>query len=183
MPPTRPRTRWIGTTIALVSLLLVSRAAFAHPLGNFSVNHYAKIRIEQTSVEILYLVDRAEIPTYQEMRQFGITTAPEDPADSRYLDGEQARLKQGLTLQIDGQAIDLATVSHQVVFAEGAGGLPTMKLAVVFQAKLNVRAGPHQLSYLDNNFPGRAGWKEIVVLGDRSTIVASTAPDVDRSQE
>jgi nickel/cobalt exporter len=183
MPPTRPRTRWIGTTIALVSLLLVSRAAFAHPMGNFSVNHYAKIRIEQTSVEILYLVDRAEIPTYQEMRQFGITTAPEDPADSRYLDGEQARLKQGLTLQIDGQAIDLATVSHQVVFAEGAGGLPTMKLAVVFQAKLNVRAGAHQLSYLDNNFPGRAGWKEIVVLGDRSTIVASTAPDVDRSQE
>jgi nickel/cobalt exporter len=174
-------------TIALFSLLLVSPTAFAHPMGNFSVNHYAKIRIEQTSVEILYLVDRAEIPTYQEMRQFGITTAPEDPADSHYLDGEQARLKQGLILEIDGQAVDLATVSRQVVFAAGAGGLPTMKIAVAFQAKLDVRAGAHQLSYLDNNFPGRAGWKEIVVLGDvlggRSTIVGSTAPDVDRSQE
>ena len=48
-------------------------------------------------------------------------------------------------------------------------------------------AGAHQLSYFDNNFPGRAGWKEIVVLGDvlggRSTIVGSSAPDVDRSQE
>ena len=187
MFPTKRSARWIGTIIALFSLLLASRTAFAHPMGNFSVNHYAKIRIEQTSVEVLYLVDRAEIPTYQEMRQFGFTTQPEDPADSRYLDEEQTRLKQGLILQIDGQAVDLATVSRQVVFAAGAGGLPTMKLAVVFRAKLIVPAGVHQLSYLDNNFPGRAGWKEIVVLGDvlgdRSTILGSTAPDVDRSQE
>ena len=136
-------------------------------MGNFSVNHYAKIRIGQTSVEILYLVDRAEIPTYQEMRQFGITARPDDPADSHYLDGQQAQLKQGLILEIDGQAVDLATVSRQVAFSEGAGGLPTMKISVVLQAKLDVRAGAHQLSYVDNNFPGRAGWKEIVVLGDR----------------
>ena len=183
MPPTRRRARWIGTIIALFSLLLVPRTALAHPMGNFSVNHYAKIKIGQASAEILYLVDRAEIPTYQEMRQFGFTIRPDDPADSRYLDREQTRLKQGLILELDGRAVDLGVVSRQVTFAEGAGGLPTMKLSVVFRAKLDVPAGAHQLSYVDNNFSGRAGWKEIVVLGDRSTIVGSTAPAVDRSQE
>ena len=40
---------------------------FAHPMGNFSINHYSKIKIGQKSVEILYLVDMAEIPTYQEI--------------------------------------------------------------------------------------------------------------------
>ena len=157
----RRRTRWIGTAMALF-FCCWSRDAFAHPMGNFSVNHYAKIKIGQTSVEILYLVDRAEIPTYQEMRQFGITTAPEDPADSRYLDREQARLKQGLILEIDGQAVDLAAVSRQVVFAAGAGGLPTMKIAFVFQAKLDFAAGAHQLSYPTTTSPaepgGRRSW-------------------------
>ena len=41
----------------------------------------------------------------------------------------------------------------------------------------------HKLSYLDNNYPGRAGWKEIVVLGDGVTILDSSASGTDRSQE
>ncbi len=35
----------------------------------------------------------------------------------------------------------------------------------------------------DNNFPGRAGWKEIVVFGDGVAILDSSAPATDRSQE
>ena len=177
------RGRWIAVLAVVVSLLLLSGSAFAHPMGNFSVNHYAKIKIGQTSVEILYLVDMAEIPTYQEMRQFDITTRGDDPADLRYLDGQAARLREGLTLEIDGQAVALATVSRRVTFAAGAGGLPTMKLSLSFLGKLDVPVGAHQLSYADNNFPGRAGWKEIVVLSDGSPILGSTAPAVDRSQE
>ena len=44
---TRRRTRWIGTAMALLlSAVGLSERAFAHPMGNFSVNHYAKIKIE-----------------------------------------------------------------------------------------------------------------------------------------
>jgi len=177
------RTPWILILVAIFSFLLVSASAFAHPMGNFSVNHYGKIQVGQTSVDILYLVDIAEIPTYQQMRQFSITTRPHDPGAVRYLDGQETELKEGLTLEIDGQSVALATISRQVAFADGAGGLPTMKLSFIFRGKLNASAGAHKLSYADNNFPGRAGWKEIVVLGDGPTILGSTAPDVDRSQE
>jgi ABC-type nickel/cobalt efflux system permease component RcnA len=175
--------RRIGIFFGIVLFLfLVSGSAFAHPMGNFSVNHYGKIKVGQNSVEILYLVDMAEIPTYQEMRQFGITTTPDDPGDMHYLDGQSTRLKEGLTLEIDGQNVGLDTISRQVTFAAGAGGLPTMKLAFVFRGAF-VASGTHRLSYADNNYPGHAGWKEIVVIGDGSTILKSTAPDVDRSQE
>jgi len=170
-------------TIALLSLLFVSGNAFAHPMGNFSVNHYGKIKVRQNSVEISYLVDMAEIPTYQQMRQVGMTTQPNDSADMRYVDDEEKRLKEGLTLEIDGQTMHLDTITRQVAFADGAGGLPTMKLSFVFRGKLDSPAGAHKLAYADNNFPGRAGWKEIVVIGEGSTILGSSAPEVDRSQE
>jgi ABC-type nickel/cobalt efflux system permease component RcnA len=183
MHTTRRTTGWIGSLTALLLFLMLSGSAYAHPMGNFSVNHYGKIKVGQASLEILYVVDMAEIPTYQEMRQFGITADPNNPATLHYLDSEEAQLKQGLSLEIDGQNASLAAVSRQVAFAGGAGGLPTMKLSFVFRGKLDSPAGVHKLSYTDNNFPGHAGWKEIVVLSDGSQILESTAPAVDRSQE
>jgi ABC-type nickel/cobalt efflux system permease component RcnA len=152
-------------------------------MGNFSINHYSKIRIEQKSVEIRYLIDMAEIPTFQETRQFEITPTAGDPSASRYLEREEQLLKEGLSLESDGQAVQLNSISRQATFAEGAGGLPTMKLAFTFRGKLGAAAGAHKLSYLDSNFPGRAGWKEMVVRGDGVTILDSSAPATDRSQE
>ncbi len=173
-----------GSCFAVAFLLvLLSSAAFAHPMGNFSVNHYSKITVGQGSIEIRYLIDMAEIPTFQEMRQFDMTARADDPSAARYLDGQEQALKAGLALQSDGQSVRLETISRQVVFADGAGGLPTMKLGFVFRGKVEVPAGAHRVSYYDNNFPGRAGWKEIVVLGDGVAILNSSAPSTDRSLE
>src|ERR1039457_1212673 len=165
-----------------VLLLVVSAAtSFAHPMGNFSVNHYAKITIGQGSVEIRYLLDMAEIPTFQEIRQLDI--APTADAPSAYVARQEQLLKAGISLESDGESVRLDTVSRQAAFAGGAGGLPTMKIAFVFRGKLDAIAGAHKLSYIDNNFSGRAGWKEIVVLGDGIAILDSSASGTDRSQE
>ena len=179
----RSYRRGTRLVVSLSLLLLGVVPIFAHPMGNFSVNHYSKIKIGQRSIEIRYLMDLAEIPTFQEMRQFDITPKVDDPSASRYLDRQEQLLKQGLSLESDGQAVHLDTISRQVIFADGAGGLPTMKIGFVFRGKLDVLAGAHKLSYFDNNFPGRAGWKEIVVLSDGVTILNSSAPGTDRSQE
>jgi ABC-type nickel/cobalt efflux system permease component RcnA len=164
-------------------LLIGSATCFAHPMGNFSVNHYSKITIGQKSIEILYLVDMAEIPTYQEMRQFELVPKPNDPSVSNYLDRQEPLLKAGLTLESNGKPLQFETVERHVTFAEGAGGLLTMKITFVFRSQPDFAAGVHQLSYADNNFPGRAGWKEIVVRGDRAEILNSSAPATDRSLE
>jgi nickel/cobalt exporter len=175
--------RRAGIVLLLSVLILSAGSAFAHPMGNFSVNHHSKVTIKPGSIEIRYLIDMAEIPTFQETRQFGIAPTADDPSVSRYLDRQDQLLKGGLSLESDGQSVHLDTISRQVAFADGAGGLPTMKIGFVFRGKIDVSAGAHKLSYFDNNFPGRAGWKEIVVLGDGVAILDSSAPGTDRSQE
>ena len=167
----------------LVLLVLTSGAAFGHPMGNFSINHYSKITVGQRAIDILYLIDMAEIPTYQEIRQAGFTPKADDPNVAQYLNRQEEVLKAGLSLQTDGQTVQLEAISHQVVFADGAGGLPTMKMGFLFRGEVKAVSGVHNLSYADNNFQGRAGWKEIVVLGDGSSILESSASAVDRSRE
>jgi ABC-type nickel/cobalt efflux system permease component RcnA len=167
----------------LLLLGLSSAICFAHPMGNFSINHYAKIKIDKKSIEIRYLIDMAEIPTFQEIREFGITPPADDQAGSRYLDRQDGLLKEGISLDSDGRSVRLETISRELVFADGAGGLPTMKMGFLFRGQIDGTAIAHKLKYLDNNFPGRAGWKEIVVLGNGIAILDSSAPGTDRSQE
>ena len=54
----------------LSALFLVSAfgtgKAVAHPLGNFSVNHLTQVEISRDRVDALYILDQAEIPTFQE---------------------------------------------------------------------------------------------------------------------
>jgi len=179
----RSRQRLTRFVMLLYALMLISSTSFAHPMGNFSINHYSKVKIGEQSVEVRYLIDMAEIPTFQELRRFDIKPGAEEPGVSRYLDKQEQLLKAGLSLENDGQPVRLETISRQLIFADGAGGLPTMKIGFVFRARLEVASGDHRLSYVDNNFPGRAGWKEVVVLGDGIRILDSSAPGTDRSQE
>ena len=64
----------------LSACLLVMPKSFAHPMGNFSVNHYSKISLENDGVKVTYIIDLAEIPTYQELQQGNITATVTDPA-------------------------------------------------------------------------------------------------------
>ena len=48
-------------------LALAPRApAAAHPLGNFSVNHLTVVRISDDRVDVRYVLDQAEMPTFRE---------------------------------------------------------------------------------------------------------------------
>ena len=167
----------------MFGLILCSATSLAHPMGNFSINHYSKLKIGKEWIEIRYLIDMAEIPTFQEMRQFDIGPTGDKANNSRYLDQENKLFKDAIALESDGRSVVLETVSRQITFADGAGGLPTMKIGFVFRGKLDAVDGAHKLNYADDNFPGRAGWKEIVVLGDGVTIRENSASGIDRSQE
>src|ERR1700683_631509 len=169
--------------LGFLLLVFVSGTSFAHPMGNFSVNHYSKITIGSRAIEIFYLVDMAEISTDQEIREFEITARPDDPSVGRYLDRQEPILRAGLSVEIDGRPVSLGTIERRVTFNEGAGGLLTMKIGLVFRGQLDFVAGAHRISFADNNFAGRAGWKEIVVLGEGAEMVNMSAPANDRSRE
>jgi ABC-type nickel/cobalt efflux system permease component RcnA len=179
------RSRYLVVAMVL-ALLTLPHTAIAHPMGNFSVNHYTKIVTGTHYIEVDYIIDMAEIPTFQEIQQNRILTRIGDPSLTPYLQRQSERLKNGLILVIDGAQLTLETVSRQVLFPPGAGGLPTMKLGFIYQARLSrsVSNAPQTLHYEDRNFPDRAGWKEIVALSQPgSALVNSYVPSSDRSLE
>jgi nickel/cobalt exporter len=179
------RARYLLVAVTLV-LLALARAANAHPMGNFSVNHYAKIVPGTQHIEIDYIIDMAEIPTFQEIQQNKIITRVGDPSLTPYLRRQSEALKKGLTVVIDGAQMQLETLSRQAIFPPGAGGLPTMKLGFIYEARLpqSVSTAPQTLHYEDGNFPDRAGWKEIVARSQPgSALVNSSVPSADRSLE
>lgn len=142
-------------------------------MGNFSISHYAGIHLNPNSIELEYLIDMAEIPAFQEMQQSGMPADPSDPRVTTYLASKSAGFAKNLSLTLNGRPLVLQPVSQQVIFPQGAGNLPTMKTGFKYTADLpeSCRKSACELIYTDANFPGRAGWKEIVV---------SSAPGVRR---
>ncbi len=171
--------------LLLAAILLAPRTSSAHPLGNFSISHYAGIRVEQDVVELRYLIDMAEIPTFQEIQETGIAPEVGHPSLHGYLARKAEVLKDGLLLEVNGRRLRLQVESKEVIFPPGAGGLPTMKVGILSRAKLDDLApGLNHLRYRDGNFPDRAGWKEIVAVGGPGIAFAnSSAPEKDRSNQ
>ncbi len=176
-----------GLLLVIAGVVVIApRDVLAHPMGNFSVSHYVSIHIERENVELHYFVDMAEIPTYQEIQRTGIVAHEADNSLGPYLVQESAVLSEGLLVEIDGQQVQLRAIDHSVLFTPGAGGLPTMKLAFVYRAHIenNTPDAAHRVHYLDKNFAGHSGWKEIVITqGDGISLVSSSAPATDRSTQ
>lgn len=171
----------------VVLMMLGARMCFAHPMGNFSINHYSGIRVEKGFVEVRYIIDLAEIPTYQEIQSAGIVARVGDATLPPYLKQQASVWDKGIRLEVDGQPVRLNAVSESVIFPPGAGGLPTMKIGVVYRGTLREVANSttkRHLQYADGNFDGHAGWKEIVVTLGKGVTIEGTQPfKVDRSAQ
>ena len=176
----------VASAISLLACLSMAPATFAHPMGNFSINHYSKIIPGAHAIEVDYIIDMAEIPTFQQMQESALVPKTGDPSLVPYLERESEVLRNGLTLLVNGEPLILRTVSRQAIFPPGAGGLPTMKMGFVYVATLSgeLTDSAASLRYRDNNYPGRAGWKEIVAVnGSGAALVSSSVPTTDRSLE
>jgi ABC-type nickel/cobalt efflux system permease component RcnA len=177
-------SRFIIRVVCLLLATITPGHLFAHPMGNFSVNHYSGITLTRDSLELRYLIDMAEIPTFQELQAAGIKADPQDPHISAYLRAKADEFWRGISLKLDGKAMELECTEQQVIFPPGAGGLPTMKFGFTCRAPLSkLKAGQHRLEYRDDNFAGRAGWKEVVVNAAQELQGATDAPGKGRSSE
>jgi ABC-type nickel/cobalt efflux system permease component RcnA len=178
-------SRRVSFLLLVLISVCITPATLAHPMGNFSVNQYSKISLESDGITIRYILDLAEIPTYQELQEGNVPANAADPAVAVFLAARGEALGRGLSLVIDGKAVPLHLVSKQVIFPPGAGGLPTMKMGFVYHAAYPAGAAPtgSTLHYSDNNFQGHAGWKEIVVPAYQGYVIRNSAPRTDRSAE
>jgi nickel/cobalt exporter len=135
--------------VALAAALLAPASAQAHPLGNFTINRFARVEVSGHTLYVRYVLDLAEIPTYQ-ARQQGV-----DPA------AYGRRIARNLRVSIDGRPAALVPVGHALAFPPGVGGLHTMRLELILRGPAVDR--PSHLVLHDTNYAGRIGWKEIVV--------------------
>lgn len=180
------RLRLIAALLfVFVFFLTAAGKVTAHPLGNFSISQYSAIRVDKETVEIRYIIDMAEIPTFQEIQETGIVPQAGDSSLDTYLKQKTHMLAGGLTLEINGLRLTPLPESREIIFPPGAGGLPTMKIGILYKAKLgDAKSGEYVLSYRDGNFPGRAGWKEIIAFaGSSASILNSSVPEADRSSQ
>jgi nickel/cobalt exporter len=158
----------------------------AHPLGNFTINHYSRIELAADQVILQYALDMAEIPTFQERVLIDRDQDSQLSEEERieYLNNKSQGLKDGLELLINGNPVKLQVVSQELDFPPGQGGLPTLRIDLLLQGPLALAGeeGEQTLYYRDDNYLRRLGWKEIVIKAREGiSLVNSTAPEVDQS--
>jgi len=166
---------------ALLLALVVNNAALAHPLGNFTINHYSRLEIAPRAIKVLFILDYAEIPTFQERQIIDANNDGEISAkeQNQYLARKIQELQTHLVLLVNGSPQSLTPVpnSAELQFLPGQGNLPTTRLSAWFSAPLSFTNGqPVTIVYRDENFAERIGWREIVVQA--ASLLALQKSDV-----
>ncbi len=191
MTPRRLR-RTLAILVAFLVLLLAGgqpERASAHPLGNFTTNQYGRIEVTADGLRLVYVLDLAEIPAFQEIQRID-TDGDENVDDAEreaYLTAKLTEITAGLSLTLDGQPLPLRPVAQDLSFPDGQAGLKLLRLRAVFEAPTDPGASPDQarrVTYRNDIAVDRLGWKEIVVThGEGIRLEGSDAPTADVSDE
>jgi len=176
----RGRIAALCVAAAIAGSALAPSGASAHPLGNFSVNHLSQVRISDGRAELHYILDQAEIPTFQEAQQFDtngdgkVTGAETGPL----LRAKLAEIAPDLSLTADGRPLPLGKPRNATIsFPPGQSGLLLTRVEADFDAALP--AGTSRVEVHDQTYLGRVGWKEIEVLPGAGTDVRSNVGATD----
>ncbi len=161
------RAAVVIAAVAVVAALAVATTAEAHPLGNFTVNHYAGIEVAGAATYLHVALDVAEVPTVQIGAGLRAAAYP-------------AQLARSLDLRLDGVRVPLEVVAHRLSERPGAGGLATLRLDVVYRA----RGTGTRIAFADRSFTERIGWREITLRArDGAGISRSSVPSESTSDE
>jgi nickel/cobalt transporter (NicO) family protein len=138
--------RLVLLSVALAALALPV-AASAHPLGNFTVNRFSRIEVAGPRIYVRYVLDLAEIPTFQ----------------AGTIDAQlyARRIASGAQLRVNGHRARLVPVATALAHPAGAGGLKTTRFEAVLRGP--ALTGRSEVEYRDTNYANRIGWKEVLV--------------------
>ena len=181
--------RTVRAVFAALGLLIALPAtASAHPLGNFTINHFARVTVAADEIRVMYVVDMAEIPTVSERQRIdtdddGNLTSAETDA---YLADAAPELVAGLELRIDGARMLLREDREaRIGFVPGQAGLLTLRLELGLVADLPADSPDATVrgTFTDSTFADRIGWREVVVVGSGVTVLDSSVSSASISDE
>jgi len=170
--------RALALLIAVVAVLALPGVAFAHPLGNYTINTGAGLHFQPGQVRIEYVVDMAEIPVAQltatiDTNRDGTLSEAEGTAWARTF---APTLLPALSLKVNGEPVALHTGAISMEFRPGQAGLPTARVLAQFQGTTATTGGPFTFS--DGNYADRAtGWREVTAVGESGfALTGATVP-------
>jgi ABC-type nickel/cobalt efflux system permease component RcnA len=179
------------TAVAIAPLLVfvllsasAPQVALAHPLGNFTVNRYARIELFSDAVRVKYVLDLAEIPAFQEIDAIDTDGNGElsEAESEAYLGGKVPEIVDRLALTVDSEETELSVLTRGVSYPEGQAGLRTVRIDLLLEAPSV--PGAAAVEFADNNYSDRVGWKEIIVAPAAGvSLVNSSVPVRDVSKE
>ena len=94
----------------VVWALVLPAAASAHPLGNFTINRFSRVEVAGPRVYVHYVLDLAEIPTFQA----GTIDAP----------GLARRIARGAELTVAGRGLGTSGSPPSAATATAAPDYP-----------------------------------------------------------
>ncbi len=160
--------RLVAASLLVLAIpAVVPPTASAHPLGNFTINHYVAVTASPTALGVDLVTDYAEIPSIELLARLDTNRdGSQDPSDT---DAARRDLcaSAAATLQValGGAPVALELWAASINQAEGAGGLATVRVVCELRAGVALAEGG-SLAVGFNPDADRIGWREIVVRGD-----------------
>ena len=156
--------------------------AQAHPLGNFTVNHYDHVVLFPDRAELTAVVDRAEIPAAQALQEIAPDGSPDAGQLADAATVECAAVGDAAGLTVDGRAVEWRSAGSELETVPGAAGLPTLRLSCRFEGDVRLD-GAAEVAFADTYLADRLGWREITADGDGVRLVDSPVPVASISDE
>ncbi|MGH8899530.1 MAG: nickel/cobalt transporter [Egibacteraceae bacterium] len=169
---------WRAVVVAVLaglSLIALAEPAVAHPLGNFTQSTYAGLYVGRDATRIDYVLDLAEIPTFQLRQRVDADRDGQiDGAEGvRYRASECATIARGSALLVDGRRVSIRVVGSALSFPPGEAGLATTRLQCALVAETGALQGGSVIAFTDVTRRDRIGWREVTAVGDRTTLASS----------
>jgi nickel/cobalt exporter len=161
-----------------IALLVMTALLLGHPMGNLSVNHYAKLVPSEKGIAMTFAMDLAEIPTFELLQAWDLPKeAPRGVLERRA--AAEARLwVSRLRIVQNGKALLPTIESTELAVLDGAGNLPVFRVTT----RLHVDAKAGRVEFEDENYPARTGWREVVIeAGISAKITAASKNSADLS--
>jgi ABC-type nickel/cobalt efflux system permease component RcnA len=160
---------WAGFLIALLTLSPSVGCAdtVASLLGNFTINQFCGLKLAGDSLGVHYVVVFGQLPALRELHQAdadhnGVTSQAERDA---YVGALAPGLADGLRLRVDGVTVPLHATRWTSSLPTEQGGF-SLRVDVDFEGPLPEArdVASRKLEFSNENYAGRIGWHEIVVV-------------------
>ena len=165
--------------LAVLALLAFPGLVHAHPMGNFSVNHYARLEPGTKGLIVTYVLDMAELPTVELIQQWGVDRDSPRPVMEAQAGAQARQWAANLRVTENGKPLLGILQSNQLAVENGAGNLPLYRIST--QIRYLAKGG--KIEFEDGNYSTRAGWREIVVrAGDGAELQGASVGSQERSE-